>query len=242
MKFIQHFSGSRGNMYEIISEDGHRLMIDMGVNWKTIQTTLGFDLNYIDAWLVDHLHKDHSKALLNVLAAGIDVYASAETLSDQNALDKRRAYAVSDKTLITMIDGFQVYCFEVEHDCPGCLGFIVREIETDEYLLFATDTAYLRQKFSYKFSIIAIECSYDHAMLHAQVELGAIHETVAKRLLTSHMEWHRTLEYLRDHCDLEKCREIHLLHMSGDRIDKAAVCQEIESQLFIKTMYHGRTD
>ena len=243
MKLHSHYSSSKGNLYTVEAEDGHRLMIECGVNWKTLQTALGFDLNGINACLCTHQHKDHSKALVNVLNAGIDCYATTETFdSSPGCLGHRRAHEVENKTLITAIPGFQVYCFEVEHDCPGCLGFIVREEKTDEYLLFATDTAYLRQRFAYKFSIIAIECSYDHDMLQAQVDAVTIHETVAKRLLTSHMEWNRTLEYLRDHCDLEKCREIHLLHMSGDRINKAATCDLIERELFINTAYHGKKD
>ena len=238
MKLTTHHSSSRGNLYMVTSQDGHRLMIECGVSWKAIMKALDYDLDGVEACLVTHLHKDHSKALKDVNKAGIDLYASAETLQDQGLLHRRRAYAVSDKTLITNITGFQVYCFTVEHDCQGCLGYIVREEATDEYLLFATDTSHLRQEFRYLFNIVAIECSYDPEILHAQVEEGEIHEAVAKRLLTSHMSKDTTLAYLRENCDLSRCREIHLLHMSGDRIDKEAARIEIENKLFIETHYH----
>jgi hypothetical protein len=165
----------------------------------------------------------------------VDVYASAETFAHIGCEHHRNAKVVSDKTLVTAIPDFQVYAFEIHHDCPGALGFIVREIQTDEYLLFVTDTSHISRRFTYPFSMIAIECSYDLAILEAQVALGQINETVAKRLLTSHMERKTTLNYIQDCCDLSKCHSIYLLHASGDRLDKKAARAEIEEKTFIRT-------
>jgi hypothetical protein len=234
MKFIPHFSSSSGNLYEVVADNGHRLLIECGVTYKALRTALKYDLKNIDGCLVTHSHKDHSKAILDILKAGIDVYASAETLQSFDALNKRRAYAVSDKTLINTMPTFQIYCFEVHHDCSGALGFIVLERLTGEYLLFATDTAFLHQTFKYPFSIIALECSYQIDILERQVALGEINETVAKRLLNSHMEKANTLTYLRDHCDLSHCREIHLLHCSGDRLNKKQAQAEFQEKLFVE--------
>ncbi|MCK5127221.1 MAG: hypothetical protein KAR42_13285, partial [candidate division Zixibacteria bacterium] len=103
------------------------------------------------------------------------------------------------------------------------------------YMLFATDTAFIRQRFNTPFSIIAIECSYDKDVLQNRVESGDINETLAKRLLTSHMEKQVALKYLTDYCDLSKCREIHLLHLSRENIDKDKAKKDFERKLFIET-------
>lgn len=233
MKFIPYYSSSKGNLYEVRSRSGNRLIIECGVRWDRILKAFNWDLTRISGCLISHSHKDHSREAARVVQAGIDVYASPDTLEAAGLKNRRGTWAVNDQTLITRTEGFQVYCFDVHHDCPGALGFIVRELETDEFLLFATDTSHLSQRFTYAFNIIAIECSYDQAILETQVALGQINETVAKRLRTSHMEKSTTLKYLKDICNLTACTEIHLMHMSGDRIDKPATRREFEQDLFI---------
>ncbi|MFA5382239.1 MAG: hypothetical protein WC356_03670 [Candidatus Micrarchaeia archaeon] len=167
------------------------------------------------------------------MKAGIDIYASKETFESQGLLNDRRAKVVEDKTLVRL-DTFQILCFSVEHDCPGCLGFVVRERQTGEYLLFATDTAFLLQRFIYPFSIIMLECSYSKDILEKRVVDKTIDESLAKRLLTSHLEKSQTMRYISDFCDLSKCREIHLLHLSAENIDKQQTINDFESKFFIK--------
>ena len=178
---------------------------------------------------------DHCKALKDVRSAGIEIYASAETFKSFNIDSGRRINPVENKTLIRL-GTFDVLCFSVEHDCPGCLGFIVREKETSEFLLFAIDTSYIKQRFNYPFSIIMLECSYDKEILDRRVEDKTINEALAKRLLTSHMSKHNCFSYLDKFCDLKNCREIHLLHMSANNIDKKNTQIELEKRFFIKTI------
>ncbi|MDO8302666.1 MAG: hypothetical protein Q7T18_05445, partial [Sedimentisphaerales bacterium] len=83
---------------------------------------------------------------------------------------------------------------------------------------------------------IALECSYDKDLHQERVDTGTINESLAKRLLTSHMEKQNTIKYLAEFCDLVKCREIHLLHCSADNIDKEQARKEIEERFFIKTV------
>ena len=84
MQFKQHYSGSSGNLYEVIANNGKRLLIECGVTWPKIQKALNYDLKHIVACFVTHGHKDHSKALKDVRLAGIEIYASAETFKSFN--------------------------------------------------------------------------------------------------------------------------------------------------------------
>ena len=86
-----------------------------------------------------------------------------------------------------------------------------------------------------KFSIIALECSYDPYLLADRVRNGTINETLAKRLLDSHMSKDETKRYLANCCNLSKCKEIHLLHMSGDNIIKANARREFKDLFMIET-------
>jgi phosphoribosyl 1,2-cyclic phosphodiesterase len=214
MKLIQHYSSSRANLYEVISNDGERLLIECGCTWKQLTKKLNFDLSNIMGCLLSHIHKDHSKCAKDVSKAGIKI----PELEFMKIID---------------IGPFRILPFELVHDVD-CLGFVIRC--DNEYLLYAIDTAYIRQRFAYPFSIIALECSFDKSILQNHIDTKSINEIVTKRLLNSHQEKSVCLNYLQKFCDLSQCREIHLLHMSNSNIDKKETIKEFEEKLFVKVI------
>jgi hypothetical protein len=234
MQAEQHYSGSSGNLYTITGANGNRMLIEAGVTWSKLQQALEYDLTNIEGCLISHGgHKDHSKAINDVRRAGIDVYASEDSFNAHKLSGSRNTYPVSNKTLLRL-DSFEVFCFDVHHDVPT-LGFIVREKSTNEFLFFCTDTSHITQRFKHPFSIIMIEVSYDLDWLTQRVEDKDINEVLAKRLLTSHMEKQNAMDYIDYYCDISKCRQIHLLHCSGDNMDKEKVRIEFEKKFFIET-------
>ena len=234
MQFQQHYSGSSGNLYAVVGRS-QRLLIDPGVPWKKLQAALEHDFSGIDACLLSHHHADHSKAVKDVMQAGINIYASDGTLKALGIRGHRRALVICPG-FYEVLGGFKVYAFETHHDADQALGFAVHETATKRTLLFATDTSHITQRFRVPFNIVAIECSYDKAVLQARVDSGDINETLAKRLLTSHMERRTTETYLNQYCDLSRCEQIHLLHLSADNTDKAQVRRHIEDRFFIETV------
>ena len=169
------------------------------------------------------------------MRAGIDVYSSEETFFACGVIDNRRANAVIPKAIYEIgVRDFRFTAYASKHDAAGPLLFVVQC--DGECMLFATDTSHIKQRFNYPFSIIAIECSYDIKILQERVDAKTINETVAKRLLSSHMEKQNTMKYLSEFCDLSKCRQIHLLHMSGDNLDKKATKKEFENKFFVETI------
>jgi len=167
------------------------------------------------------------------MRAGINVFASRGIFDVLEIDAGRRVKYIKDRTIVTFGTDFKVRAFYLNHDAVEPLGFIVWN--KDEYLLFAPDTSHITQRFNVPFSIIAIECSYDKNILQKQVDAGDINEEVAKRLLTSHMEKQTAMRYLAKYCNLSKCREIHLLHMSGNNISKEQTRVEFEKKFFIET-------
>lgn len=247
MTFTTHYSSSLGNLYEVRAANGRRLLIECGVPWskllKTLAHSLHEDVGEVVGCLVSHEHQDHCRAITKVCQAGIDVYASAGTFEDLGVARWRRTKIIADQVMKT-IGPFEVLAFSVVHDAAEPLGFVIWERATDEYLLFATDTMLLKQDWTerdedgkplWPFSIIAIGCSFDQDVLEDRVKRGDINETLAKRLLFSHGSVQWVKDYLRKFCCLDKCREIHLLQMSGDNLDKQAVRAEIEKEFIVKT-------
>jgi len=237
VKFEQKYSSSSGNLYTLQTSTGKTLLIEAGVPYKKLLKALNYDLSSIEGCLLSHEHLDHSKAVIDVISAGIDIYTSAGTLSalgiTEDCPHYRRAKAIANNTLIKL-PSFQVFAFDTNHDAKQPLGFVIREISTGEFMLFATDTSYIEQRFAYPFSIIALECSYSKDILEQRVAAKTIDEELAKRLLTSHLEKGRTMQYISDFCDLSKCRQVHLLHLSAENIDKQQTINDFESKFFLK--------
>lgn len=241
MNFEQIYSSSRANLYTVTANNGRRLLLECGVSWSKLQEALNYDLSSIDTCLLTHEHLDHSKAVKEVMKAGIDVCSSAGTFEALSVQDNRRAKAIPTYSGITN-KTFNSYAFPIIHDAVEPLGYVVREVSTNEYLLFVPDSGFIKQRFAIPFTIIALECSYDIEILQHRVDTNDINETLAKRIVENHTSKSAVLKYLTDFkrdkngkkvkiCDLSKCREIHLLHMSGDNIDKQQTKKDFEKRL-----------
>ncbi|WP_347472793.1 MBL fold metallo-hydrolase [Clostridium kluyveri] len=79
MKFTVLGSGSAGNCYLLQNRD-ETLILECGLPYKTIIKGLNFNLIDVAGCLVTHEHKDHSKAIKELISNGIDVYSSSGTL------------------------------------------------------------------------------------------------------------------------------------------------------------------
>ena len=173
---------------------------------------------------------DHCKCVESVLDAGIDCYMSEGT-KEALALQHRRIRIIRDRERFVIDKTFSVLPFNVIHDAAEPMGFIIKA--DNDRLLFVTDTSHIKQRFACPFNIIGICCNYDADTLQKRVESGDINETYAKRLLTSHMERRVTKAYIRDCCDLSKCTEIYLLHMSDSNADSERIRKEFEDGFFV---------
>ena len=240
MKFTQYYSSSEGNLYIVEAVNGERLMIECGVPWKKILPALRYDLKGVVGCLITHEHKDHCRAVEDVMRAGIPVYGSLGTLDALGILSNRKTYPIVAFEATWIGKCFAVKPYNAVHDAIEPYYFWIREkikgVEMGENLLFVTDTNNILQKFRAKFKIIAIECSYDYEIVEKMVDGGGIGQRQGVRLMESHMAKGNCLKYLMTKCDLGKCEEIHLLHLSGGNIDKEKTRAEFERELMIKTI------
>ena len=239
MTFESYYSSSTSNLYTVTAASGRRLLIEAGATWGQIEKKLGYKLQNVVACLCSHEHADHSKAVADVMKAGIDVYASAGTFAAIGINGQRRARTIEDKTLVRL-DEFDFLAFRTNHDAAEPLGFVVREKLTNEYLLFATDTSHIRQRFNLKFSIIALEVSYDNEILQKRVDSNDINEAVAKRLVNSHQEKSVAIRYIAEFCETSFCREIHLLHTSADNLNIRRTKKRFEQRFPFMDIKIGR--
>ena len=204
MKFEALASSSSGNAY-IVSDNDTRILLECGVSHKKLQKLSGFSLSEFQACFVSHEHKDHAKAVAELISRGMEVYMSQGTAE---ALETDSVTLIEHMEQVN-VGSLDIVPFTTFHDAAEPLGFLIKSRTDGDVLAFATDTVNLRYKFP-GLTILAIEANYDKNILERCEKMP---EKVRYRITNSHMEIDTLCDYLRS-LDLSQCKEIHLLHLS----------------------------
>ena len=204
MKFQALASSSAGNAY-VVSDQETRVLLECGISHSKLQKLSGFSLSEFQACLVSHEHKDHAKAVEELISRGMAVYMSQGTAE---VLETEGAELIEHMAQFN-IGSLDIVPFTTFHDAREPLGFLIKSRVDGDVLAFATDTVNLRYKFP-GLNILAIEANYDKNILERCEKMP---EKVRYRITNAHMEIDTLCDYLRS-LDLSQCREIHLLHLS----------------------------
>ena len=197
-------SSSAGNAYVVSDKETH-ILLECGISHSKLQKLSGFSLSEFQGCIVSHEHKDHAKAVLELISRGMPVYMSEGTAE---ALETDAVNMIESMEQFN-IGSFDIVPFATFHDAKEPLGFLIKSRVDGDVLAFATDTVNLRYKFP-GLNILAIEANYDKAILERCERMP---EKVRYRISNAHMEIDTLCDYLRS-LDLSECREIHLLHLS----------------------------
>ena len=225
-------SGSSGNAYRI-SDSETSLLLDAGLPIKVIKQALDFRVRDISGCLITHSHGDHSKAAGNLAKAGIDIYTSKGTI-DACRLAGHRIKAIAALREFT-VGTFTVLPFDVQHDAPESLGFLLQSRASGEKLLYFTDTYYIKYKFKGLTHIMG-ECNYSMDIVEQSVRHGYIPPELVPRLVKSHMSIEHFIDLLKAN-DLRQVKQIYLLHLSNNNSDaerfKAAVQKATGTEVYV---------
>ena len=217
-------SGSKGNAYSV-SDGFTMLLLEAGITWSELQRALRFKVSELSGVLVSHEHSDHIKAASKLIKYGVDLYASAGTLKAVG-LSGHRVHSVQPLKGFA-IGTFRILPFDVEHDAAEPLGYLIESLKTSEKLLYFTDTAYVKYKFSGLTHIMG-ECNYSFDIMHDNVCDGDVDVTVASRVTSSHMSLNTFLRFLRV-TDKSKLKELYVLHMSDNNSKESVFAQEVQA-------------
>ena len=222
IEFTPYASGSTGNCYRIT--DGRTpLLLECGIQYKQIQKGCGFRLSEIKACLISHEHQDHAKAVKDIMCAGIDCYMSQGT-AEALGLSGHRVHIIKARQQFR-IDNWRIMPIEAIHDSPEPLAFLIANSQ-GERCLFATDTAYLKNRFA-NLNLIAVECNYSLDILKRNVDAGTVPKELKSRILKSHFSLENVKEFLRAN-DLSRVQEIWLLHLSEQNSCEKRFKEEVQ--------------
>ena len=219
---IQCFhSSSAGNLYSI-SDGKTRIMLECGVDFKTIQKCFDFKLSEVAACLITHEHKDHSKSFEKV-AQYMPVYMLKDTAEALGA----KGYNIKHYTPAEpfRLGDFSITPIKAYHDAP-CCSFSIYNRATKERVLFATDT-YALAAYPYNVNYALVECNYQLEIINEEVDRGRLNNAGRNRVIRSHMGLDTTLKILNS-LNPATLQEICVLHLSSRHADAKHVKRTIE--------------
>ncbi len=218
MKIQVIASGSSGNAY-LVSDGYTSLLLDVGIGIAAIQKAVKFKLTSINGALITHVHQDHAKSstVKDLLNRGICIYTSQGTIDALN-IDHHNLIAVKELKRIE-IGSWYVLPFDVVHDAPEPLGFVITSKKTKEKLLYFTDTAYLKYKFNGITHLLA-EANYSFDAMRQTVLAGDMPNGLGPRIIKNHMSIETLIDFLKAN-NFRNLSEIHLLHLSSANSDAA---------------------
>jgi len=220
-------SSSNGNCYLLKDGDSY-LLLEAGIQPKRMQ----LDWSKVEGVLISHEHQDHAKYAKEIIKrTGADLYCSEGTSSVLRGVPSHRIHVASSKRSFS-IGGWKIMPFDVEHDAKEPLAFLI-ETPTKRRVLFATDTYYIRYKFT-GITHLMIECNYSLEILERNYQHRKIDKKQRNRIITSHFELNNVRQFLQSN-DLSKLQEVHLLHLSDRNSDAEQFKREIQAIVGVPT-------
>ena len=216
-------SGSDGNCY-LINDGNTKILIECGIAFDDILRGANYNISDITACLISHSHLDHSKSAYKLLESGIDIMCHEETASELRLTGFGIRHIKERKKV--SVGTFDIIPFDLVHihsdgsNCK-CLGFLIYSNITKEKLLFATDTAYIKNRFK-GLNYIMIEVNYSDNEFEDEYVAS-----VEKRRFRSHMSLDTAIEFLNNQ-DLSSVKEIYALHLSEERAERNKVKKELQ--------------
>ncbi|TFI60657.1 MBL fold metallo-hydrolase, partial [Carnobacterium divergens] len=184
------------------------------------------DWQSVDGCLITHEHGDHSKYANELLkTTSIDVFTSKGT---QETL-KLPSYRVRclEPLKQKQIGNWSIIPFPTEHDASEPFGYLIQSNKSNEKLLFATDTYYIRYKFN-GITHLMIECNYALDILNENVKNGRIGAFLKNRILKSHFSLENVKAFIKAN-DFSQLQEVWLIHLSDSNSDAERFKKEIKA-------------
>jgi phosphoribosyl 1,2-cyclic phosphodiesterase len=200
------------------------IMLECGLPWRRVRELLQYKTSEVAGVLCSHFHADHSKSVKDAIKAGIDVFASKETLLALD-LSGHRLNEIEDGNQFD-VGTWKVFPFNTIHDVEGSLGFYMVNAEREAFL-YLTDSAYSSVRFA-DLNVISVECNFQSEILTNNILNGVLPSVVGRRVRRSHFSLENVISLLKAN-NLSRCRQIFLMHLSDSNSDERAMKEAVQA-------------
>ena len=189
---------------------------------------------------------DHSKAVDDLLRAGVDCYMSRGTAEVMGWDGHHRCnmfHRTSDGgyRVVDIAAQWVVMPFPLEHDAEEPTGFLIEPYEEDkrdERLLFIPDTEMIKNRFK-NVTILAIEANHEAGILSDNIANGKVPAFLGRRIRRNHLSLSVVKDFILVNEMQKTLREIHLIHLSNSNSDEARFRREIQGLVGIPVYIAG---
>ena len=216
-------SGSKANCF-ILDNGVHQIILDIGIAYKEIlkKDVSIFDIYRIEACIVGHHHKDHSRGLQSILESGLPCYVS-QTTKDESKLDRHNLNIYKNLNYFN-VGTWNILPFNLKHDVEN-YGFMCMDSTSDDILVYVTDTMYCKYKIS-NVTHWLLECNYCRETIDKNLEYETLSPELRTRIMFNHMSLDTVKSMLLAN-DLSKTQKIYLMHLSDKNSDEERMKREI---------------
>ena len=130
------------------------------------------------------------------------------------------------KTII--FNNLAVKPFYSIHDAQEPVSFYIRDLKTNESLLFVTDTAYIPYKIP-NVNVLMVECNYVKNVIDSNTKNDSLNLSLRNRIVKNHMSLETLLKALKQ-ADLSNLKKIYVLHLSDTNSQEKVILEAIQRQ------------
>ena len=231
-------SGSKGNS-TFIESGNTRLLIDVGVNYNRIKSTLesiNVDTKSLDGVLISHTHSDHINGLSSLIKkVDVPVFIKEELYSEiKKIIPSDKIVIIEDNK--TIINDFEIELINGSHDVPA-FGFIISDNKNK--ILYLTDTGYINRRYYSKLENLdayIIESNHDEKMLME----GPYPYILKQRVISDkgHLSNRYTGKFLNKSIG-NKTKYIVLAHISENNNTEQLAVEQVEDEIK-ESKYKGK--
>lgn len=214
-------TGSKGNSYALIADNGEVLMIECGVKWSETMKMIDYQTSKVAGCVASHAHSDHLRSYKDCLHYGIPIYTNDETAEHFEIISGEKMIGKPERIPFE-VGSYRVTPFYLPHDNTPNFGFLIDFPDDAGRLLYATDFEYLPYTFkSLKINYFLLECNH-------QADLVDRSEAKYEHSLRGHSELETVKEIVRVN-KTPDMRNVILCHLSDGWSDQETMQKEVQS-------------
>ena len=222
-------TGSKGNSYALIADNGEVLMIECGVKWSETMKMIDYQTSKIVGCICSHAHSDHLRSYKDCLHYGIPIYTNDETAEHFEIISGEKMICKPER-IPFKVGSFHVTGFYLPHTtrdkdtgalipCPN-FGYLIQC--GDEKLLYMTDFEFCKYVFkSQRINYMVLECNHMDNLMDSS-SANYIHA----------LKGHSSLSVVKSFVEVNKTsdlRNIILCHLSSENADPETMQEEVQS-------------
>lgn len=208
-------TGSKGNCYALIDNEGKILLLDCGMSIKEIKAGIDFQVSKLVGCLVTHGHQDHAKSIDDLKRMGVPVIAPhLGSVKDERLGGFFAKYFKLDDN-----EGRFVHSNGDGTECP-IYGYMVYHDKEPIKLVYITDAQFVKWRFSGVNNMV-LGVDYDDSLVDESNRAKNLH------IYSGHLSLDTACDFIkatdRDHT----LNNIIIGHMSDTASDRALYAEKL---------------